>query len=60
MSKALSVVAKPIFMDDATTSIDRIDYVRWCLDVSAAKLLPNTIKLQLPSSELVEQGVAYE
>lgn len=60
LSKASSLIGKPLYMDKATTSGEILAYARCFVEISASKKLPNHVVLDLEDGERVSLPVIYE
>lgn len=60
LSRIGSVLGRPIYADECTTSIERISYARILVEMDVTRTLPNMIKVQDPEGQLFDQEVEYD
>ena len=60
LSKATSLIGKPLYMDNVTTTGERLSYARCLVEISAARQLPTQITLELEEGERELIPVEYE
>jgi len=60
LSKAASLIGKPLYMDNATTTGERQAYARCFVELSAANSLPERIFLEIEGGERTPLKVEYE
>ena len=60
LSKAASLIGKPLYMDNATATGERLAYARCFVEISASKQLPSQKTLEVEEGERVTVPVSYE
>lgn len=59
LSYIASAVGKPLYADNMTTAVQRIQYARICIEVSPESQLPEKFELEVDGGNLVEIAVEY-
>ena len=60
ISKIASLVGTPLFMDKATSSFEKLAYVRCFVEINATKPLVNQVKIKVEGGETTHVDVNYE
>lgn len=60
LSKIESSLGQPLYADECTTSISRISFARFLIEMDVTKPLPKSIKIQEPIGRVFEQPITNE
>ncbi|XP_020258784.1 uncharacterized protein LOC109835211 [Asparagus officinalis] len=60
IGRIASIVGKPLYIDQATASGERLAYARCFVEISSKAKLPNYIRMDLGNGDWLETAVEYE